>query len=119
MVFVDVIISGKDEIEKNGILKEVLDHACANNVRFNPIKFQFPLSGVKYVGRVASSEGLKPDPEKVMAIVKYPQIQPKEDLHYFLVLVNYLGEFVSNLSAILESFHILLKSDTEWHWFPA
>ena len=61
MVFVIVIIRGKDEIEHDGILKQVLDHACANNVRLNPIKFRFPLSGVKYVGRVASSEGLKPD----------------------------------------------------------
>lgn len=77
------------------------------------------MSGVKYVSQVVSSEGLKPDPDKVMAIVKYPQLQPKEDLHCFLVLMICLGGFVSNLSAVLESFHILLKSDTEGHWFSS
>lgn len=32
VVFDDVFIRGKDEIGHNGILKQVLDHACANNV---------------------------------------------------------------------------------------
>ena len=119
MVFYDLIICGKDEIEHDGILKQVLDRACANNVRFNPNKFQFRVSEVKYVGQVVSSEGLKPDPDKVKAIVKYPQPQRKEDLRRFLGLVNYLGEFVSNLSAVSEPLRILLTSDTEWHWLPA
>ena len=60
------------------------------------------MSGLKYVGQVVSSEGLKPDPDKVKTIVKYPQPQKKEDLRRFLGLVNYLGEFVYNLSAVSE-----------------
>ena len=119
MVFDDLIICSKDEIEHDGILKQVLDRACANNVRFNPNKFQFQVSEVKYVAQVVSSEGLKPDPDKVRAIVKYAQPQKKEDLRRFLELVNYLGEFVSNLSAVSEPLRILLTSDTEWHWLTA
>lgn len=119
MVFDDLFISGKDGIEHDGILKHVLDRARANNVRFNPNKFKFRVSEVKYVGQVVSLKGLKPDPDKVKAIVKYPQPQKKEDLCRFLGLVNYLGEFVSNLSAVSEPLRILLKSDTEWHWLPA
>ena len=119
MLFEDLITSGKDEIKHDRILKQGLDRACANNVRFNPNKFQFQVSEVKYVGQVVSSEGLKPDPNKVKAIVKYPQPQKKEDLCLFLGLVNYLGEFVSNLSAVSEPLSILLKSDIEWHWLPA
>ena len=35
VVFDDLIICGKDEIEHDGILKQALDRARANNVRFN------------------------------------------------------------------------------------
>ena len=65
---------------------------------------------------MVSAEGLKPDPNKVKAIEEYPQPRTKEDLRHFLGLVNYLGEFISNLAAVSEPLRILLKNDTEWHW---
>ena len=65
---------------------------------------------------MVSAEGLKPDPDKVKAIAEYPQPQTKEGLRRFLGLVNYLGEFISNLAAVSEPLRILLKNDTEWHW---
>ena len=95
MVFTDRAFTEKDVIEHDGILKLVLNRARENNVRFNPEKFQFRVSEVKYVDQVLSSDGFKPDPYKVKAIVKYPQPQTKEDLRRFLRLVNYLAEFVS------------------------
>ena len=47
VVFDDLIICGKDEIEHDGILKQPLDRARANNVRFNSNKFQFRVSEIK------------------------------------------------------------------------
>ena len=82
-------------------------------MRFNPEKFQLRVSEVKYVDQVLSSDGFKPGSYKVKAIVKYPQPQAKEDLRRFLGLVNYLAEFVSNLSAASEPLRILQRSDTE------
>ena len=109
VVFDDLIIDEKDDAEHDSILKLELDRARA------PAKVQFRLPEVKYVGQMVSSEGPKPDPDKVKAIAEYPQPQTKEDLR-FLVLVNYLGEFISNLAAVSEPLRILLKNDTEWHW---
>ena len=65
---------------------------------------------------MVSAEGLKPDPDKVKAIAEYPQPQTKADLRRFLGLVNYLGEFISNLAAVSEPLRILLENDTEWYW---
>ena len=113
MVFTDHVITEKDEIEHHGILKLVLNRAREKNVRFNPEKFHFRVSEVTYVDQVLSSDGFKPDPYKVKAILKYPQPQTKEDIRRFLRLVNYLAEFVSNLSAASEPLCILQKSDTE------
>ena len=116
VVFDDLIIGGKDDAEHDGILNQVLDRARANNVKFNPDKFQFQVPEVKYIGQVVSSQGLKPDPDKVKAITEYPQPQNTEDLRRFLGLVNYLGEFVSNLSAVSMPLRTLLKNDIAWHW---
>ena len=113
MVFTDRFITEKDEIEHHGILKLVLNRARENNVRFNPEKFHFLVSEGKYADQVLSSDEFKLDPYKVKAILKYPQPQTKEDLRRFLRLVNYLAEFVSNLSAASEPLCILQKSDTE------
>ena len=46
--FTDLVITGKDETEYDGTLKLVLDQAGDNNVKFNPKKFQFRVSEVKY-----------------------------------------------------------------------
>ena len=42
MVFTDLVITGKDELEYDGILKLVLDQARDNNVKFNPQKIPVP-----------------------------------------------------------------------------
>ena len=44
MVFTDLVITGKDEIEYDGSLKLLLDQARDNNVKFNLQKI--PLPGV-------------------------------------------------------------------------
>ena len=57
VVFDDLIIGGKDDAEHDGILKQVLDRARTNNVKFTPDKFHFRVTEVKNVGQVVSSEG--------------------------------------------------------------
>jgi len=80
----DLIISGKDDPKHNGILELVLDRASANNVKNDPKKFQFLVPDVKYVGQVVSSEGLKPDPDKVKAIIEILTLRPKNFFAVFL-----------------------------------
>ena len=70
VVFDDLIISGEDEVEHDRVLKQVLDRVRVNNVKFNPNKFQFRVPEVTYAGQVVSSEGLKPDPDMVKAILQ-------------------------------------------------
>ena len=57
VVFDDLILCARDEVECDGFLEQVLDHACANNVGFNSNKFQFQVSEVKYVGKWCHQKG--------------------------------------------------------------
>ena len=116
VIFDDIIIAGKSLEEHDQILETVLDRARVNGVKFNPDKFQHKVSEVKYIGNIVSCDGLKADPEKVKALAMYPKPQNKTDLQRFFGMVNYLGQFIPNLSAMSQPLRLLLKGETDWFW---
>ena len=85
-----------------------MDFASASNV--HPAKFQFRVPEAMYIGQMESAGGVKPDPDKVKAIVEDPQPKTKEGLPCFLGLVNYLDEFISSVADVSEPLRVLLKN---------
>jgi hypothetical protein len=71
---------------------------------------------IKYMGHIISSNGLKPDPEKISSIVNMNAPQNKTELQRFLGFVNYLGKFLPRLSEISAPLRSLLKDDAVWVW---
>lgn len=49
VVFDDIIIAGETKAEHDKILKEVLEAAQSNNVKFNKQKIQLKIKSVKYI----------------------------------------------------------------------
>ena len=68
-----------------------------------------------YLGNIVSSKGLQPDPSKIEAILDMPKPDDKESLHRFLGMVNFLGQFILNLSETTAPLRSLFKKDT-WQW---
>ena len=62
------------------------------------------LSAVSYIGLVLSTNGVKPDPEKVCAMQDMPRLdgcnkaEKMKAVQHFLEFVNYLAKFVPNLA---------------------
>ena len=61
----DFLIHRKDDSDINEKMIAVLDRSREVGLKFNPKKVKLRLQRVTYVGHVFTSEGLKPDPEKV------------------------------------------------------
>ncbi|CAC5373518.1 unnamed protein product [Mytilus coruscus] len=61
----DVLIWGKDLQEHNERLKKVLDRVRENNLKLSPEKCEFSRNQISYVGHLLTSEGVKPDQEKL------------------------------------------------------
>ena len=114
----DIIIAAENEDEHDQIVRRVLKRARDRNVKFNPKKFKFRVQEVKYVGNIVSAQGLRPDDEKVQAIVKMPKPQCAADLHRLLGMINYLGQFIPNLSDVVAPLRSLLKKEVQWSWYP-
>ena len=87
-----------------------------NNLSLNPDKIQFKSKDCKFFRHRLTPEGLKPDPEKVKAIVDTKPLQSMQSHHSFNGVVNYLIRFSPVLTELLEPLRRLQKWDTVWAW---
>ena len=61
-------------------------------------KCKFKVEDVGYVGHLLTQDGLKPDPEKVIAIVEISMPNDVKSLQRFIGMVRYLSKSVPRLS---------------------
>ena len=73
----DILTHGETEIQHDGRLLTLLETARMNNLSLNPDKIQFKSTDCKFFGHRLTQEGLKPDPEKIKAILA---MQPPQSI---------------------------------------
>ena len=112
----DILVWGRNEEEHNRRLKAVLQKCKEINLTLNKDKCLFNKSEIVYIGHVISKEGVKPDKEKVEAIVNMPPPTDKKGVERLLGTVNYLAKFIPNMSIINEPIRNLLKSENMFIW---
>ena len=86
------------------------------NVRFNFNKLQLRVPEVKYLGTIITADGMKPDPDKVKAIVDIPTPTDKADVRRLLGMINFLASHMPNMSATTAPLRDLLKNDVHFQW---
>ena len=69
----DLIIAARNEIEHDAIMLRVLQRAHRENVVLNAGKIQFKVTTVTYMGNIVTKDGMRPDPDKIEAIVNMPK----------------------------------------------
>ena len=52
----------------------------------------------------------------MQAVLELPALQSPLELQRVLGVVNYLGQFIPNMSTITAPLHQLLKKDAAWEW---
>ena len=112
----DILTHGETEVQHDGRLLTLLETARMNNLLLNPDKIQFKSTDCKFFRHRLTPEGLKPDPEKIKAILAMQPPQSIQQLQSFNGMVNYLKRFSPVLSEIAEPLRKLQKSDTVWAW---
>ena len=112
----DILTHGETEVQHGGRLLTLLETARMNNLSLNPDKIQFKSTDCKFFEHRLNPEGLKPDPEKIKAILSMQPSQSIQQLQSFNGMVNYLKRFSPVLSELTEPLRKLQKSDTVWAW---
>ena len=98
----DILMHGETEVQHNSRLLTLLETARMNNLLLNPDKIQFKSTDCKVFGHRLTPEGLKPDPEKIRAIISMQPPQSIQQLQSFNGMVNYLKRFSPVLSELTE-----------------
>lgn len=109
----DIFVSGKDELEHNKNLHEVLRRIQDYGFKIKFSKFKFFVTEVKYLGYINTKDGLQPNPEGIMAIKCMPEPSDVSELRSFLGAVNFYGKFVENMRKLRAPLDELLKKQCE------
>ena len=68
------------------------------------------------MGRVVLGEGVRAHPDKVKAITELKPSSCEAELRQVLGMVNYMGRYIPDLSAVLQRMNELLKKEVVWIW---
>ena len=89
-----------DQEEHDRIVLEVLRRLHDNDLFVKPEKCRFRVSEVDFLGIIVSHNGIKMDPEKVNAILKWPEPTNVKQVCAFLGLGNFYRHFIKDYAII-------------------
>lgn len=112
----DLIVIGISENQHLNNLKAVFEMCRENNLKLNPEKCDFFKSEVTFLGHNCTSDGLKPNPNKIATINKYPTPKNKDEVTRFHAMANYYRRFIPNFSTISYPLTYLRKKRVPFLW---
>ena len=116
IIFDDILVFSNTFEEHTARLGAVLERCSQVGIRLNKKKCKFLCDEVKYIGHIITPEGLKPDPEKIVAITQMPAPADKKGIQRFLGMVTYLARYIPNLSEKTHHLRTMLHKDKVFCW---
>ncbi|UYV69343.1 K02A2.6-like, partial [Cordylochernes scorpioides] len=112
----DILVTGKDEMEHDLRLREVLKSIQRMGLTLKKEKCEFKKSSLIFLGCRIDAEGIHPTEEKCEAIKNFPKPENKKELQSFLGLLNFYSKFLKDRTTVLEPLHRLLNKRNFWKW---
>ena len=97
-------------------LTALLERCKEKSIWLNKEKVVLRVQQLDFMGHQLTAQGLKPDPNKVEAILKLETPKTKEDIERLNGTVNYLAKFLPKLSQVMEPLRRLTQKGVEWCW---
>jgi hypothetical protein len=114
--FDDFLVTGETKAELELNLRRVLLRCREKNLKLQLKKCRFFLQQLPWLGHVIGHGTLRPDPEKVDAIVNMPDPTDKQSLQRLLGMVTYLDKFCKDLATLTRPLRDILKKEAAWCW---
>ncbi|GFX71228.1 hypothetical protein TNCV_3409981 [Trichonephila clavipes] len=119
LCYLDDIIVFSETFQDHLIrLRLVLKRLQEAGLKLNSKKCLFAAQEVKILGHLVSSNGVRPDPDKIKAVRNFPTPKNIHDIRRFLGLCSYFRRFIKGFCYLAEPLQSLLKSGVEFHWGP-
>ena len=117
MAYIDVIVIATETVEDHMVrLREVFECLREAGFEMRVAKCNFMKSEIKYLGRVVSAEGVKPDPKAVAKLRDWEIPRNKTKMQSFLGFANYYREFIPWHAKLVAPLHAItgIKTTTAW-----
>ena len=112
----DLILLSESFEEHLSLLSTVLDRLREAGLVLSAEKCKFCVPQLKYLGYVVDYEGLRPDPEKVEAIINIPVPRTVSEIRRFMGTASWYRRFIPNFSSIMAPLTNLIKKNVKWSW---
>ena len=112
----DVCIYSRTFDEHLFHIKQFLERTRSVSLSLRPSKCVFAMYEIKLLGYVCSHEGIKPDPDKIIAIKNMPRPHTPKLVKSFLGLVGFYRRFIQNFSHIAKPLNELTKEKVPFIW---
>lgn len=112
----DILIGGQTTSKHNDSLHAVLHRLQELGFRVKLSKCEFNKNQIKFLGRIIDSNGTRPDPDKLSAIIDMQAPTNLSQLRSLLGAINYHSKYIKNLRKIRAPLDELTKQNTPWNW---
>ena len=85
-------------------------------IRLNEEKTVLKQSEISFMGHCVSAQGVKPDPEKVKALLEAARPTDVHGIRRFCGMVQYLAKFVDNVSESLAPLQEMTRKNAKFEW---
>lgn len=105
----DIIIFSTSLQEHIQNLKSVFQRLRESNFKIQLDKSEFLRKEVAYLGHIVTPDGVKPNPDKIVAIKNYPIPKTTKQIKGFLGLLGYYRRFINNFAKLTKPLTKCLK----------
>ena len=96
----DIIVFSTSLTEHLDNLAKIFDTLRKHNLKIQLDKSEFLQKEVAFLGHIVTSEGVKPNPDKIQAIKNWPLPRNEKQLRGFLGVLGYYRKFVKDFARI-------------------
>lgn len=110
LVYLDDIIVFSTSLQEHMTnLERVFQRLRESNFKIQMDKSEFLKLETAYLGHVITREGIKPNPDKISAVKKYPIPKTPKEIKQFLGLLGYYRKFIPDFARITKPLTQCLK----------
>lgn len=114
LVYLDDIIVFSVSLQEHMVnLERVFKRLRESNFKIQMDKSEFLKLETSYLGHVISKDGIKPNPDKIAAIQKFPIPKTATEIKRFLGLLGYYRKFIPDFARIIKPMTQCLKKGSK------
>ena len=114
----DILVYTKTLGEHLVALRQVYDRLRLEKFFAGPDKCSWAQPEVEYCGFILGSQGVRPQPQKLLAVRHWPPPKSVTEVRSFLGLCGFYQRFVVDYASVAAPLTDLMQKGKEWAWQP-